>query len=78
MSASGSSLDERIASGYRITTSRPITPERSKELRELHQRLVSEYTRTPEEMKKLGNTPEEAALAVLASVLLNLDESFTR
>lgn len=71
-------LDARIALGYRITTSRIITPDRATELRELHQRLVAEYTAAPEEMKKLGKTPQEAALAVVASVLINLDESFTR
>ncbi len=78
MNAAAGSLDQRIAFGYRIITSRAITPDRAKELRELHQRLVPQYTAAPDEMKKLGATPEDAALAVLASVLLNLDESFTR
>lgn len=78
MTAASESLDECIAYGYRVTTSRGITPDRAKELRQLHQRLVPQYTAAPEEMKKLGATPEDAALAVLASVLLNLDESFTR
>ncbi len=71
-------IDASIALGYRIVTSRTITPDRATELRELHESLVKEYTAAPEEMKKLGNTPEEAALAVIASVLINLDESFTR
>lgn len=78
MTAASGALDERIAYGYRVTTSRSITPDRAKELRELHQRLIPQYAAAPEEMKKLAATPEDAALAVLASVLLNLDESFTR
>lgn len=67
-----------IALGYRITTSRIITPDRAAELLDLHKKLVADYTLASEEMKKIANTPEEAALAVIASVLLNLDESFTR
>ena len=78
MVASSKSINERIAYGYRITTSRSITEDRTKELAGLYQHLVTEYTANQVEMKKLGATPEDAALAVLASVLLNLDESFTR
>ncbi len=76
--AESPSLDAQIALGFRITTSRDITEERSGELRELHQHLVGEYSKNPDEMKKLAATPDAAALAVVASVLLNLDESFTR
>ena len=76
--ASPGDLDGRIAHGYRLLSSQNITPDRISELRELHRRLVAEYTAEPEAMKDIASTPEEAALAVVASVLLNLDESLTR
>jgi hypothetical protein len=76
--ASPDDLDGRIAHGYRLLASRNITPDRTSELRELHRRLVAEYTASPDAMKDIAGTPEEAALSVVASVLLNLDESLTR
>lgn len=73
-----SNLDKQIALGYRITTSREITPDRTQELNQLYQELATEYKNSPDIMKGIAKTPEEAALAVIASVLLNLDESITR
>jgi hypothetical protein len=67
-----------IACGYRLAASREITPDRSSELRGLYEHLVAEYTAAPDTMKDLADTPEKAALAIVASVLLNLDESLTR
>lgn len=67
-----------IAYGYRIVASRPITPDRSLELHKLYQQLVADYTADPVAMKQLAETPEKAALAIVASILLNLDESLTR
>ncbi len=71
-------LDASIAHGYLLTTTRPITPDRAEELRKLYQRLTEEYAESPDTMKELADSPEKAALAVLASVLLNLDESLSR
>jgi hypothetical protein len=76
--AAADDLDARIAFGYRLITSRHITPDRTSELRELYQRLIGDYTAAPDTMKDLADTPEDAALVIVASVLLNLDESFTR
>ncbi len=76
--ADPSDLDKQIAVGYRITTSREITPDRTTELRNLYEELVTEYKNFPDTMKGIAKTPEEASLAVIASVLLNLDESITR
>ena len=67
-----------IAYGYRIVASRPITPDRSLELHKLYQQLVADYTADPVAMKQLAETPEKAALAIVASILINLDESLTR
>jgi hypothetical protein len=76
--ASPDDPDGRIAHGYRLLSSRNITPDRASELRDLHRRLVAEYTASPETMREIAASPDEAALAVVASVLLNLDESLTR
>lgn len=65
--AAPSDLNAAIAYGYRLTTSRPITPDRATELHDLHQRLLTEYQSDP-----------KAALTVIASVLINLDEALTR
>jgi hypothetical protein len=71
-------IDAQIAYGYRLVASRPLTPDRAAELRGLHQQVAAEYTAAPDTMKGLADTPENAALAVVASVLLNLDESLVR
>ena len=71
-------LDAAIAHGYRIASSRAITAERAAELRDVYHQLVREYTDDPVAMKEHAGTPEAAALAVIASILLNLDESVTR
>lgn len=76
--ASPSEIDQKIATGYRLAASRDITPDRTEELRNLYQELVTEYNNSPDTMKGIAKTPEEAALAVIASVLMNLDESVTR
>lgn len=76
--ADPSDLGKQIAMGYRLATSQEITPDRTTELRNLYQELVTEYKNSPDTMKGIAKTPEEAALAVIASVLLNLDESITR
>jgi len=71
-------LDASITHGYRLIASRDITPDRTKELTDLYQQLVTEYQAEPATMKAIAETPEKAALAIIASVLLNLDESLTR
>ena len=45
---------------------------------EISGRTASMSAAAPETMKDLADTPEKAALAIVASVLLNLDESLTR
>ena len=71
-------LDAELSFGFRVATSRTITSDRLAELRNLYQQLVEQYTADPTIMKGLAETPDEAALAVVASVILNLDESLTR
>ena len=76
--ASPAEIDNQIAIGYRLVSSRDITPDRTEELHHLYQELVTEYKNSPDTMKGIAKTPEDAALAVIASVLMNLDESVTR
>jgi hypothetical protein len=71
-------LDARLSLGYRMATSRTITPERLAELRGLFQKLEKDYAADPELMKGMAGTPDGAAFTVVASVLLNLDEALIR
>jgi len=76
--AAPSDIEKQIAFGYRLATSREITSDRTTELRHLYRELLTEYEKSPDAVKAIAKNPEEASLAVIASVLLNLDESVTR
>jgi hypothetical protein len=71
-------LDARLSIGYRIATSREVTPDRLEELRSLFLDLEKRYAAEPDTMKGLAGTPDGAAYTVVASVLLNLDEAIAR
>ncbi len=71
-------LDARLAIGYRLATSHPISPDRLAELRDLFRKLEAKYTADPALMKGMAGTPDGAAYTVVASVLLNLDEALIR
>ena len=70
--------DERLSLGFRLATSREITPDRLEELRALFTRLEAAYTADPSLRHGMAGTPDGAAYTVLASVLLNLDEALIR
>ena len=72
------SLGEKLSLGYRATTSRKITPDRLSELTDLYEDLKKTYEADPSLMEDMAGTPDGAALTVVASVLLNLDEAITR
>ena len=74
----GASVSDKIAFGYRATTSRTITQSRLKELHTLYLELKTQYENDEVLSKQLADTPESAAFAVVASVLLNLDEAIVR
>lgn len=59
-------LAASIAYGYRLVATREITADRTVELTALYQKLLAASTTAPD------------ALTVVASILLNLDESLTR
>lgn len=72
------SVQEKISHGYRAATSQRITPERLSELIKLYDELKLIYGNNHTLRNKLAKTSEGAALAVVASVLLNLDEAINR
>jgi hypothetical protein len=72
------SLEEKISLGYRATTSRRITPDRLQELANLYETVEQDYKADPKLLEGLAGTPDGAALTVVASVLLNLDEAVNR
>jgi hypothetical protein len=71
-----SAIEEKLSSGYRRVTSRTITPPRLKELVAVYRKLEVDFTQAPD--PKAGETPPAAAVGVVASVLLNLDEAMVR
>jgi hypothetical protein len=47
-------------------------------LQRLHADATAEFVRQPAEMQKLGTTPSEAALVLVANTMLNLDSALNR
>lgn len=72
------SLEDRIALGYRAATSRHITDERLAELTALFQEIKQTYQADPTLTKEIADSSDAAAFAIVASVLLNLDETVSR
>ncbi len=78
MDSNAGTTREKIARGCRqITLEDPPTPMIDSLIR-LFDGALEEYRRDPESSKKLGDTPERAALTLVANTLLNLDISLTR
>ncbi len=71
-------LRRQLSHGYRLATSRQASPERIGDLVGLFEATRDRYRSDPGLSKQLGASPEEAALTVTASILLNLDEALTR
>lgn len=71
-------LSQKIATAYRITTSRRPSDDRLQELVKVYQKLESDYRAKPAMMEGMAGTPDGAAFTVLASILLNLDEAVVK
>ena len=71
-------LSEKLSFGYRAATSRTIDSARLAELTDLFNTLEETYKSDPTLMQGLAATPDGAAFTVVASVLLNLDETLSR
>jgi hypothetical protein len=69
-------LREKLADGYRRTTSLEATPARLDQLEKLYQSVVERFNTNPD--PEAGATPEIAAYNVTASVLMNIDEALVR
>jgi hypothetical protein len=66
-------LDASLRLGVRLATGHPATDADTATLRKLHDDILAKYWATPADAAKLAGTPEEASLAAIASVILNMD-----
>ena len=74
----GASIQDKLAAGYLIATSTVPGEKSIRELTRLFEELRERYHSESEQAKKLADSPEGAALVVVASVLLNLDQVLTK
>ncbi len=72
------SLQQKIAYGYRVATSRSPRPETLKELVLTFQDVEESYKKNPKLMKGMAGTPDGAAYTVIASLILNLDATLSK
>jgi hypothetical protein len=80
MMMSGSSLDEQIKAGYRMAVMSEISIKKLGALRKLYSEAVDVYQKDQklkESFTKTGSN-EEAAMTIVASAILNLDETITK
>ena len=73
---SGGGLREKLAHGYMLATQIEPTDQALNVLTKLREDLVTQYS--ADGSKPLADTPDQAAMINLASVLLNLDTSLTK
>lgn len=72
----GAGPREKLAHGYLLATQSQPSDKALDVLTQLREDLVTQYSATG--AKPLGDTPEQAAMINLASVLLNLDTALTK
>jgi len=78
MLTAGAGTEQRIARGWQLTTGRPMTPREITPLMELYREAQQRIGDDRKAASALGETPELAALTVVANALLNLDTVLTR
>ena len=71
-------LKQQIAQAYELATSAKPSASDITDLIALHDAALAEYKADAKLAKSLGNTPEKAALAVVANAILNLDTVLTK
>ena len=74
----GASLEERLGRGYKMLTLQDAPQPVIATLVKLHAEAKMDYEKAPAESAKLGPTPDEAALVLVANTLLNSDIALTR
>jgi hypothetical protein len=78
MRGQAAALEEQLAFGVLVCTQQEASPEMIAELLDLHSALLEEYRGNPAESAKLGASPEDAAMVLVANTILNLDSALTR
>lgn len=78
MLAAGPELKTQLIHGYRLITLQHPSAETLATLESLHADAVTEYQNTPDQTKALANSPEHAALILVANTLLNSDHALNR
>jgi hypothetical protein len=71
-------IDEALERGFLIATGAPAGDATLQELKHLFTEVRGQYALVPEQMKEIAESPDQAAMVVVAGVLLNLDEVFTK
>ena len=74
----GTTIEQRIAHGYRLLTLQDAPAAVVATLAKLHADAKADYEKTPAESAKLAATPDEAALVLVANTLLNSDIALNR
>ena len=78
MSAHAANLPAQLAFGVLLATQQAASPAMIDELVSLHADCVSDYQKNPADSAKLAETPNAAALVLVANTMLNLDSALTR
>jgi hypothetical protein len=78
MSAHTPDLQAQLAFGALLATQQAASPAMIDELVSLHADCVSIYQKDPAKSAKLADTPNAAALVLVANTILNLDSALTR
>ena len=78
MRTQGRSLREQLAWGWRRVTSEPASSETVSRLERLHQAARVRYSSDVDLAAQAGGDPDVAALSLVASTLINLDEALTK
>jgi hypothetical protein len=78
MTAGETKLERQLAHGYELATGRPAPPEALPPLLALHDQALQKLAGDPNAAEALASTPKQAALAVVANALLNLDAVLTK
>lgn len=78
METSGTDLAARLSAGYKRLTLDDASPEIIAALASLHAEAKADYEKQPAESAKLGASPDEAALVLVANTMFNLDSALTR
>lgn len=80
----GNDVRQQISTGYEMAMFRPITPEKLQPLMDLYQQALQQFKQDGQKTDDMigtqteHNTPEKAALIVVANAMLNLDELVTK